>query len=126
MTEESRVPAIKVILLPRDTNGNGSIFGGVILSHLDLAAAVEARKSAPQRNFVTRVINQVEFKQPVFVGDLLSFYTSTTKIGNTSVTVKVEIEAQRFKDPSQKVAVTEAEVVYVAVDAQGRPVPVRG
>ena len=121
-----RDPAIRVVLLPRDTNGNGSIFGGVILSHLDLAAAVEAKKSGPTRNFVTRVIKQVEFKQPVFVGDLVSFYTSTLRVGTTSVTVKVEVEAQRFKDPSQKVAVTEAEVVYVAVDAQGHPTPVRG
>ena len=120
-----RDPAIRVVLLPRDTNGNGSIFGGVILSHLDLAAAVEAKKTAPTRNLVTRVIKQVEFKQPVFVGDLVSFYTSTVRVGTTSVTVKVEVEAQRFKDPSQKVAVTEAEVVYVAIDAQGRPTPVR-
>jgi acyl-CoA thioesterase YciA len=120
-----REPSIRVVLLPRDTNGNNSIFGGVILSHLDLAGGVEARKNG-HRNFVTRVIRQVEFKEPVYVGDLLSFYTSTVKVGNTSVTVKIEVEAQRFKDPSQTVAVTEAEVVYVAIDAQGRPTPVRG
>lgn len=119
-----RDPAIRVILLPRDTNAHGSIFGGVILSQLDLAGVVEARK-AGHRNFVTVLMRQVEFKQPVYVGDVVSFYTSTLKIGTTSVTVKVEVEAQREKDPSQKVSVTEAEIVYVAVDDQGRPTPVR-
>jgi acyl-CoA thioesterase YciA len=119
-----RDPAIRVILLPRDTNAHGSIFGGVILSHLDLAGVVEARKAA-QRNFVTVSMNQVVFKQPVYVGDVVSYYTSTVRIGTTSVTVKVEVEAQRERDPNQKVPVTEAEIVYVAVDDQGRPTPVR-
>lgn len=119
-----RDPAIRVILLPRDTNAHGSIFGGVILSQLDLAGVVEARKAGP-RDFVTVLMRQVEFKQPVYVGDVVSFYTSTLKVGTTSVTVKVEVEAQREKDPAQKVAVTEAEIVYVAVDAQGKPTPIR-
>lgn len=119
-----RDPAIRVILLPKDTNAQGSIFGGIILSHLDLAGVVEARKAAHQ-NFVTVCMNQVVFKQPVYTGDVVSFYTSTSKIGTTSVTVRVEVEAQRFSDPRQKVPVTEAEIVYVAVDAQGRPIPVR-
>jgi acyl-CoA thioesterase YciA len=120
-----RDPAIRVILLPRDTNANGSIFGGVILSHLDLAGVVEARK-AGHRNFVTVLMRQVEFKAPVYVGDQVSFYTTTLKVGTTSVTVKVEVEAQRASDPAQRAAVTEAEIVYVAIDAQGRPTPVRG
>ena len=119
-----RDPAIRVILLPRDTNANGSIFGGVILSHVDLAGVVEARKTA-HRNFVTVCMRQVEFKEPVYTGDVVSFYTSTVRIGTTSVTVKVEVEAQRASDPTQKVPVTEAEVVFVAIDAQGRPTPVR-
>lgn len=123
-SEAMRDPAIRVILLPRDTNAQGSIFGGVILSQLDLAGVVEARK-AGHRNFVTVLMRQVEFKQPVYTGDVVSFYTSTVKVGTTSVTVKVEVEAQRASDPSLKVAVTEAEIVYVAVDAQGRPIPVR-
>jgi acyl-CoA thioesterase YciA len=119
-----RDPAIRVILLPRDTNAHGSIFGGVILSQLDLAGVVEARKTA-HRNFVTVLMRQVEFKQPVYVGDVVSFYTSTVKVGTTSVTVKVEVEAQREKDPSLHVPVTEAEIVYVAVDERGQPTPVR-
>ncbi len=118
-----RDPAIRVILLPSDTNAQGSIFGGVILSHLDLAGVVEARKHAPRR-FVTVAMREVVFKQPVFVGDVVSFYTSTVKVGTTSVTVRVEVEAERWKDPSQRVLVTEAEVVYVAVDEAGRPTPV--
>ncbi len=120
-----RDPAIRVILLPRDTNANGSIFGGVILSHLDLAGVVEARKTA-HRNFVTVCMNQVVFKQPVYTGDVVSYYSSTLKVGTTSVTVKVEVEAQRASDPSQHVPVTEAEIVYVAIDDQGRPRAVRG
>ena len=119
-----RDPAIRVVLLPRDTNAKGSIFGGVILSHLDLAGMVEARKHAP-KNFVTVSMNQVEFKEPVFMGDLVSFYSSTVKVGRTSVTVRVEVEAQRETDPSQNVAVTKAEIVYVAVDQAWKPIPIK-
>ena len=120
-----RDPAIRVILLPRDTNAQGSIFGGVILSHLDLAGVVEARKHADKR-FVTVAMKEVEFKKPVFVGDTISFYAKTVRVGRTSVTVRVEVEAQRWKEPARKVLVTKAEVVYVAVDEKGKPIPVRG
>ena len=121
-----RDPAIRVILLPRDTNAQGSIFGGVILSHLDLAGVVEARRHAPKKNVVTKCMREVNFEQPVFVGDVVSFYPSTVKVGNTSVTVRVEVEAQRAADPGKTVPVTHAEIVYVAVDASNRPVPVKG
>ena len=117
-------PAIRVILLPRDTNAQGSIFGGVILSHLDLAGVVEARKHADKR-FVTVAMKEVVFKEPVFVGDTVSFYTRTLKLGTTSVTIKVEVEAQRWADPSKRLIVTEAEVVFVAVDKDGRPTPIK-
>ena len=120
-----RDPAIRVILLPRDTNAQGSIFGGVILSHLDLAGVVEARKHA-SKNYVTVCMRQVEFHEPVYTGDVVSFYSSTVKVGTTSVTVRVEVEAQRAKDPSQTVRVTEAEIVFVAVDKAGKPTPVKG
>ncbi len=120
-----RDPAIRVILLPRDTNAQGSIFGGVILSHLDLAGVVEARKHADQR-FVTVAMKEVEFRKPVYVGDTVSFYTKTKRVGRTSVTVQVEVEAQRWDDPKKKVIVTSAEVVFVAVDEAGKPTPVRG
>jgi acyl-CoA thioesterase YciA len=81
-----RIPAIRVLLLPKDTNAYGTIFGGVILSNIDLASAVEARKLAPHR-YVTKAMHEVEFHEPVFVGDLVSFYTETVRVGRTSVTV---------------------------------------
>jgi acyl-CoA thioesterase YciA len=121
-----RVPAIKVILLPRDTNALGTIFGGVILSHIDLASAVEARKAAPHR-YVTRAMREVEFHEPVFVGDIVSFFTETSRVGRTSITVKVTVECERWgAGRGEKVKVTEAEVVLVAVDEGGRPTPVLG
>jgi acyl-CoA thioesterase YciA len=114
-----REPAIKVILLPKDTNSLGTIFGGAILSHIDLAATVEARKAAPLR-FVTRAMNAVEFRQPVYVGDIVSFFTETIRVGRSSITVRVIVEADRFSQGSgQRVRVTEAEVVLVAVDEHG-------
>jgi acyl-CoA thioesterase YciA len=120
-----RDPAIRVILLPRDTNAQGSIFGGVILSHIDLAGVVEARKHANKR-FVTVAMKEVEFREPVYVGDTVSFYTTTKKLGTTSVTIRVEVEAQRWNDPSKTVVVTSAELVFVAVDEKGKPIPIKG
>jgi acyl-CoA thioesterase YciA len=118
-------PAIKVLLLPKDTNALGTIFGGVILSHIDLASAVEARKTAPHR-YVTKAMNGVEFHAPVFVGDLVNFVTETTRIGRTSITVKVVVEAERWgAGQGERVRVTEAEVVLVAIGPDGTPVPIR-
>ena len=127
-----RIPAIKLLLLPKDTNPFGTIFGGVMLSHIDLASAVEARKTAPFR-YVTRAMDQVEFHQPVFVGDVVSFYTETVRVGRTSITVRVSVEAERWgvglassaKGLGELVQVTEAVVVLVAVDDRGTPVPIR-
>ena len=120
-----RIPAIKVILLPRDTNAMGTIFGGVILSHIDLASAVEARKAAAHR-YVTKAMRQVEFHEPVFLGDIVSCFTETVRIGRTSITVKVSVEAERWgAGRGERVKVTEAEVVLVAVDEHGRPRPIR-
>jgi len=120
---DARQPAIRVMLLPRDTNEAGTIFGGVILSHLDLAAAVECRKHGARR-YVTAAMKEVEFVAPVYVGDLVSFYARTVKVGTTSITVHVDVEAERRGD-GRTVKVTEADVVYVAVDDNGRPTPVR-
>jgi acyl-CoA thioesterase YciA len=120
-----RVPAIKVLLLPKDTNALGTIFGGVILSHIDLASAVEARKVAPHR-FVTKAMHEVEFHSPVYVGDVVNFYTETLKIGRTSVTVKVTVEVERWSAGAGECEkVTEAEVVLVAIGQHGRPIAVR-
>src|SRR5688572_31074089 len=90
-----RIPAIKLLLLPKDTNAFGTIFGGVILSNIDLASAVEARKTAPHR-YVTRAMHEVEFHEPVYLGDIVSFYTETMKVGRTSITVRVSVEAERW------------------------------
>ena len=126
-----RNPAIRLLLLPKDTNAYGTIFGGVILSNIDLASAVEARKAAPHR-YVTKAMREVEFHEPVYLGDIVSFYTETVRVGRTSITVRVLVEAERWGavPPSgtgrgEVVKVTEAEVVLVAVDESGRPIPIR-
>lgn len=116
-------PTLRVTLLPRDTNKHGTIFGGIIMSHIDLAGAIEARKACGPYNFVTVAMDKVVFHQPVFVGDVVSFYTETLKIGRTSVTTKIIVEATRVDD-QKKVRVTEAEVVFVAVDENWKPVPI--
>jgi acyl-CoA thioesterase YciA len=122
---DERIPAIKVLLLPKDTNALGTIFGGVILSHVDLASAVEARKVAAHR-YVTKAMREVEFHEPVFLGDIVNFFTKTVSIGRTSITVKVSVEAERWgAGHGERVKVTEAEVVLVAVDEGGRPTPIR-
>ena len=106
-------------MFPKHTNSQGTIFGGVILSYLDIAAAEHARDHSCQ-NFVTKVVKEVNFISPVFVGDKVSFYTETTKVGTTSITIKVTVEAEgRLSNESVKV--TEAEVVMVAIDDQGNP-----
>ena len=115
-------PTLRVVLLPRDTNAHGTIFGGVILSHLDIAGAIEARKQTSNR-IVTVAMHEVEFHAPVFVGDVVSYYSRTERVGRTSITVKVEVEAERA-DGAGYVKVTEAEVIYVAVDDEGKPVPI--
>ena len=116
-------PAIRVVLMPKDTNAHGTIFGGVILSYIDLAAAVEVRKHTSKK-FVTVAMHEVVFVAPVFVGDIVSFYTELVRIGHTSITVMVTVEADRVSAPGTRVRVTEAEVVYVTVDENRRPVPV--
>ena len=117
-------PTLRVTMLPRDTNARGTIFGGVILSHIDLAGGIAASRQS-QRNFVTRAMREVEFIAPVYVGDVVSFYASVLHIGTTSVTIKVDVEAARAKQPSAKVKVTAAEVIYVAVDEAGKPISLK-
>jgi acyl-CoA thioesterase YciA len=112
-------PAIRITMLPRDTNSQGTIFGGVILSYIDMAGAIEAHRHTGMDRFVTVAMREVIFHQPVFVGDLVSFYSETVKIGTTSITTRVIVEAERYGEPGQKARVTEAEVVYVAVDKDG-------
>lgn len=120
----SREPTLRVTMLPRDTNARGTIFGGVILSHIDLAGGIAAARIG-SRNFVTRAMREVAFHAPVYVGDVVSFYTRVLREGTTSVTVRVAVEAERYGAPGQVVAVTDAEVVYVAVDEAGKPIALR-
>lgn len=119
----STEPAIRVVMMPRDTNAEGTIFGGVILSLIDQAAYVEAVRQAHAR-YVTVAIREVEFHEPVFVGDVLSLYAEGTRVGRTSLTIHVRVCARRRLDPDQEIKVTEAEVIFVAVDQNGKPVPV--
>jgi acyl-CoA thioesterase YciA len=120
---DTREPTLRVTMLPRDTNAHGTIFGGVILSHIDLAGAVAASRYGRQ-NFVTRAMREVEFIAPVYVGDVVSFYTSIQRRGTTSLTIRVEVEAERFENPRHTVRVTAAEVVYLAIDEAGKPLPI--
>ncbi|MBM3320912.1 MAG: acyl-CoA thioesterase [Candidatus Eisenbacteria bacterium] len=121
--ESPRDPAIRITLLPRDTNPHGTIFGGIILSYIDQAGAVAAKR-VTRRKVVTVSMHEVVFKKPVYVGDLISFYADVTKVGRTSIATRVVVEAQREGDPEEIVRVTEADVVFVAVDDAGNPVPV--
>jgi acyl-CoA thioesterase YciA len=113
-------------MLPKDTNAYGTIFGGVILSYLDLAGGIECRRQCPKK-FVTKSMHEVVFVAPVHLGDLVTFYTRTLRIGRTSITISVEVEAERLgiEGTKEVVRVTEAEVVYVAVGADGKPIPVK-
>jgi len=119
----SEIPAIRVVMMPRDTNADGTIFGGVILSLIDQAAYIEAIRQAHHR-YVTVSFKEVEFHQPVFVGDVLSLFAHATNIGRTSIVIDVRVCARRRRTPDVEVEVTEADVVFVAVDEGGRPVPV--
>src|SRR6185437_16308099 len=111
-------PAIRITLLPRDTNSQGTIFGGVILSYIDTAGAIEAHRRTKMERFVTVAMKEVIFHKPVYVGDLVSFYAEVVRVGTTSITVRVMVEVERLgKD--ERVRVTEAEVIYVAVDEHG-------
>lgn len=117
-------PAIRVSMMPRDTNANGTIFGGIILSYIDQAGAVEAHKLCSHK-LVTVAMHEVVFLQPVYVGDLVSFYTTIEKVGRTSVRVRVQVRAHRQRQLSEAVDVTEAVVVYVAIDDEGKPIPIK-
>src|SRR4026207_879878 len=117
-------PAIRITLLPRDTNSRGTIFGGVILSYIDTAGAIEAHRHTRMERFVTVAMKEVIFHEPVFVGDLVSFYAETVRVGTTSITTQVIVEAERM-GTNELVRVTEAEVIYVAVDKMGQKVPIK-
>ncbi len=123
--------ALKAVMMPRDTNVHGTIFGGVILSYIDQAGAVgaehEIRKAGwPDQPIVTVAMDSIEFHRPVFVGEIVSFWTRLVRVGETSMTIHVTVLADRKGEP---VKLTEAEVTYVAVelvDGHRHPLPIRG
>ncbi|WP_197532329.1 acyl-CoA thioesterase [Symmachiella macrocystis] len=129
--KQGRYLATKITMMPRDTNPHGTIFGGVILSHIDQSGAIGARYSIRKEGFpdcalVTVAMNRVEFHHPVYVGDVVSFYSHVERFGRTSITVHVTVEAER---DGSALMLTEADVTYVAVqliDGERRPVPIRG
>lgn len=117
---DDRQLVMRVSPMPADANGNGDIFGGWIMAHVDLAGAVLPARIAKGR-VATVAVNEFVFKQPVSVGDLLSFYVKVARIGRTSITVNVEVYAERDPANLHVVKVTEANLTYVAIDLHGRP-----
>lgn len=118
----SEAPAIRVSMMPKDTNSHGTIFGGVLLSYIDQAGAIATREYCDL--VVTVKMTEVVFHEPVYVGDIVSFFATVTRVGRTSITVKVVVEAERWRGLRKRVKVTEAEVVYVNVDEARRPLPI--
>jgi len=117
---EGREPALRVVPMPADENQHGDIFGGWIMSQVDIAGSIAAVRLAKGR-VATVAVNSFVFKQPVFVGDLVSFYAAVVRVGRTSITVNVEVFAQRRPEREIAVKVTEATLTYVAVDENRRP-----
>ena len=109
--------------MPADVNANGDIFGGWVMAQVDLAGAVVPARHVDGR-MATVAVNQFVFKQPVRVGDILSFFAHITRMGNTSITVQVEVYAERFRAQGRYVKVTEASLTYVAIDESGKPRPI--
>ena len=118
-----RQPVIRVVPMPADTNAHGTIFGGWVMAQVDLAGSIPATVRARSKD-VTVSVNSFQFKQPVLVGDLVSFYADVVKVGRTSITVDVEVYAQRQRFGAEVVKVTEAQLTYVAVDEKRKPRPV--
>jgi len=122
---EHRAPVLRVVPMPADANQHGDIFGGWIMSQVDIAGGVLASQRARGR-VGTVAVNAFQFKQPVFIGDVLSFYGEVVRVGNTSITVSVEVYAQRNPADIEVVKVTEATLTYVAIGPDRRPRPVPG
>jgi len=117
---EGKLPALRVVPMPADSNQNGDIFGGWIMAQVDVAGGTVAGRLARGR-VATVAVNSFVFKQPVQIGDVVSFYANVVRVGNTSVTVNVEVYAERRPHDPEVVKVTEATLTYVAIDASGRP-----
>ncbi len=117
-----KMPELRVVPMPADANMHGDVFGGWIMAQVDIAGSLPAVRRANGR-VATIAVNSFLFKHPVFVGDLLSFYADIVKVGKTSITVSVEVYAERSHLPSETVKVTEATLTYVATDDKRKPRP---
>lgn len=115
--------SIRTLAMPADTNGNGDIFGGWLLSQMDIAGGIYVTKTVQSRN-VTVAIEAMTFRKPVYIGDVISVYTDTIRIGHTSITVRIEAWVMR-RNQSQSILVTDGNFTYVAIDEQGRPQPIK-
>ncbi len=119
--ESTRRLALRIVTMPRDTNQYGTIFGGVILSYIDQAGFVECRRHGRHR-WVTASLDRVDFRAPVHLGDIVSFYAHPVRLGTKSITVRIEVEAERYST-QECVRVTEATITLVSVDPAGKPIP---
>jgi acyl-CoA thioesterase YciA len=119
----SRELVLRVMPMPADSNANGDIFGGWIMAQVDIAGSILPARISRGR-VATVAVNEFIFKQPVSIGDLLSFYATVTRVGRTSVTVRVEVMAERDPENLHVVKVTEANLTYVAIDREGKPRPI--
>jgi acyl-CoA thioesterase YciA len=118
-----KIPALRVVPMPADANHNGDIFGGWIMAQVDVAGGTVAGRVARGR-VATVAVNSFTFKQPVQIGDILSLYADVVRIGNTSIKINVEVFAERGREDTKLVKVTEATLTYVAIDRNGKPRPV--
>lgn len=122
--DTNRDAAIRLTMMPRDTNAHGTVFGGIILSYIDVAGGVEAVRHTKHERFVTVAMNEVIFHEPVFIGDLVSFYATTKRVGNTSISIHVEVEAERFGNHGEIVKVTSADLTFVAINEKREKVKI--
>ena len=120
MLPANEMPVLRIVPMPADTNAHGTIFGGWVMSQVDIAGSIPAWERA-QGPVVTVAVNSFVFKEPVFVGDLVSFYARVLKVGRTSITVDVEVFAQRKREGREVVKFTEAQLTYMAVDERRQP-----
>ena len=124
---KNKIPSIRTVAMPADTNSSGDIFGGWVLSQMDLAGGVLATQVSKKR-ITTVAIDKMRFHKPIKVGDIVSFYTQVNNTGNTSITIDIETFVTRKNDQlgkNQEIKVTEGKFVYVSIDLNGKPIPIR-
>ena len=123
----NKIPSIRAVAMPADTNPSGDIFGGWVLSQMDLAGGVLASQISKKR-MTTVAVDKMRFHKPIMVGDIVSFYTKLVSIGNTSITIDIQTYVTRKNDElneNQKIKVTEGKFVYVSINNLGKPIPIK-